>query len=174
MVGTTGSWFDVMDVYSNGNMTEISSSATLTSSDPSVLTISAGGSIQASSPGSVVVTAQDANGLSATTTVQVVDAELQSIRLAKGMQEPGNTPILVATGTYSNGNAYEMDGLCRWTTATLSGTATLSISPRGIVSANAGNSGGKVSVSCTDQISGVQSNTLTITVLIGSTWDIGT
>ena len=134
--------------YSDRTTQDVTASASWTSSNSAVATVSNAGIVTAVAPGSATVTASDAGQTaSAAITVNAPQRVLTSISISpsSGTVTAGSTLQLTATGTYSDN-----------TTSDLTGTATWSSSSTSVATVNAG------------LVTGVAAGSATITAAVGS------
>ncbi len=103
-------------VYSDGSTRDVSSSATVTSSDTSILTVS-GATLTGVKAGTATITATY-QGKTATATVTVGDSPLVSISIASVPPIAiGGTANLVATGVFANGSKQDVTSQATWTSS---------------------------------------------------------
>nr|WP_277751220.1 Ig-like domain-containing protein [Granulicella sibirica] len=108
--------------FSDGSTQDLSGSATYSSSDPTVATVSATGLVSGVAPGTSVVTVT-AGGMTSTFTVNVTTATLVSIAITPGTPASfakGTTQQFTATGTYSDGTTQNLSSSATWTTSNAS------------------------------------------------------
>ncbi len=153
--------------YNDGSTKDLTGSTTWTTSDSTVATVSSGGLVTAaatiaSPPGSATITAASGT-LTATSTITVNTGPLLSIVLTTSTSSPtaGSTFTLTAMGTFSGSSqAQDITSQVTWSN---DNTTAVSLSQgSGSATANTGTSGQIAHIFAT--LSGINSNTLTITV----------
>jgi len=97
---------------------DITDSVLLTSSDPSIATVSTEGLVTAVAPGTVTLTAES-DDLSDTVDFTVTDATIDSISVSPtSISFPaGTTRSFTAEGTFSDGTVFDLTGLADWTSS---------------------------------------------------------
>lgn len=118
--------FTAMGTYSDSSVADVTKTATWTSSDPSVVTITSLGSATTIAKGASVITAAIGN-VSGSTSVTVTAATLVSIAVtpASSTLAIGGTVQLKATGTYSDNSQVELTLSATWSSSA-SGVASVS------------------------------------------------
>jgi trimeric autotransporter adhesin len=125
---------------SDGTSQDITSSATWSSSDSNIASVSAEGIATGSGSGTVTIKAKSgAIESNASLTVTAAAANLVSISIAPaGSSMPVNTSQqFTATGTYSDGSSADLTSLVTWSSST---TATATVDVTGMVNAVAAGS----------------------------------
>ena len=131
-------------VYSDGSTKDVSSLATVTSSALGYVTVS-GNILTGVHPGTATITATY-QGKTATATVTVLDATLQSISIQTVAPVPiGLTVNLIATGVFSDGSKQDVTSQATWSSSSTS-------------IASVGNTG-----SSKGQVTGLAAGTVTVT-----------
>jgi uncharacterized protein YjdB len=106
-------------VYSDGSTKDVSSLATVTSSALGYVTVS-GNILTGVHPGTATITATY-QGKTATATVTVLDATLQSISIQTVAPVPiGLTVNLIATGVFSDGSKQDVTSQATWSSSSTS------------------------------------------------------
>ena len=137
----------VTAVYANGSTANVSSSATVTSANTSIVTVS-GTTLSGVKAGTTTITATY-QGQTATVTVTVVDTSLQSISIQAVAPLPiGQTVNLVATGVFADGSKQDVTSQASW------GSSSAAIASVGNTATTKG------------QVSGVAAGTVTVTATI--------
>jgi len=153
--------------YNDGSTKDLTGTASWTTSDSTVATVSAGGLVKAASsiaspPGSATITATSGT-LTATSAITVNTGPLTTITISTTTPNPavGQTVVFTALGTYS-GSSQQQDitSLVTWTSTNTAVIATISGGSGAVLST--ANSGATTNV--TASLSGISSNILTITV----------
>jgi hypothetical protein len=153
--------------YDDGSTKDLTGSATWTTSDSTVATVSKGGLVTAASniatpPGTATITAASGT-LTATSTITVNTGPLTSITINTTTPNPsaGQTVVFTAMGTFSGSSTQQdVTSLVSWTSNNTTVIATIA-GGTGAVSSTA-TSGSTTNVTAT--LSGITSNVLTITV----------
>jgi hypothetical protein len=153
--------------YNDGSTKDLTGSATWTTSDSTVATVSSGGLVTAAAtianpPGTATITAASGT-LTATSTITVNTGPLLSIALTASTLTPaaGSTFTLTATGTYSGSS--QLQDITSQVTWSNDDTTAVSLSQgSGSATANTGSSGQIAHIFAT--LNGINSNTVTITV----------
>jgi hypothetical protein len=153
--------------YDDGSTKNLTGSATWTTSDTTVATVSKGGLVTATSniatpPGTATITAASGT-LTATSTITVNTGPLTTITISTTTPNPaaGQTVVFTAMGTYSGSSTQQdVTSLVSWTSNNTAVIATIA-SGTGAVSSTA-NSGATTKI--TASLDGIVSNVLTITV----------
>jgi hypothetical protein len=153
--------------YDDGSTKNLTGSATWTTSDSTVATVSSGGLVTAADniatpPGSATITATSGT-LSATSTITVNTGPLTAITISTTTPNPvaGATVVFTALGTYSGSSTQQdISSLVTWTSNNTAVISTIS-GGSGAVSSTA-TSGSTTTV--TANLDGISSNGLTITV----------
>jgi phage tail sheath protein FI/uncharacterized protein YjdB len=111
--------FNAEAVNSDGTTTDVSTTATWTSSNPAVASITAPNTVNAVDVGSATITATSGS-FSASTTVTVTAANLASIAVSPAAPSiaKGQSLQLKATGVYDDGTTADLTGCADWTSAT--------------------------------------------------------
>jgi uncharacterized protein YjdB len=125
---------------SDGTSQDITSSATWSSSDSNIASVSAAGIATGSGPGTVTIKAKSgAMESNASLTVTAAAANLVSISIAPSASSiPVNTSQqFTATGTYSDGSSADLTALVTWSSST---TAIATVDVGGLVTAVAAGS----------------------------------
>ncbi len=139
-----------MGSYSDGSTKDLSSSATWTSSDPNVATVSAAGVVTGVASGAATIAAKSGafTSSAAITVSGGTSPNLTSIAvLPANPSIPVNTTQqLAATGSYSDGSSRDLTNLVTWSSSTI---ANATVDAAGLVS-------------------GVAAGTATITATLGS------
>lgn len=153
--------------YNDGSTKDLTGSASWTTSDSTVATVSAGGLVKAASsiaspPGSATITATSGT-LTATSAITVNTGPLTTITISTTTPNPavGQTVVFTALGTYS-GSSQQQDitSLVTWTSTNTAVIATISGGSGAVLST--ATSGTTTNVTAT--LGGISSNALTITV----------
>lgn len=153
--------------YNDGSTKDLTGTASWTTSDSTVATVSAGGLVKAASniaspPGSATITATSGT-LTATSAITVNTGPLTAIAISTTTPNPavGQTVVFTALGTYS-GSSQQQDitSLVTWTSTNTAVIATISGGSGAVLST--ANTGATTNVTAT--LSGISSNALTITV----------
>jgi hypothetical protein len=112
--------------YSNGNTLNLTSTATWSSSAPSVATITAGGLAKGMTAGASTISATLSN-ITGSTTLTVTARVLVSVAVtpANPFIAPGTTQQFTATGTYSDGSTQNLTRIATWSSSA-PGVATIS------------------------------------------------
>jgi uncharacterized protein YjdB len=112
--------------YSDSSTGDFTSSATWTSSDSTIATVSSAGVVTGVAPGTAKITATS-SGVSGSTDVTVTPATLQSIAVtpANPSIAKGTTQQFTATGTYSDNSTQDLTTQVTWASSTTS-VATIS------------------------------------------------
>lgn len=112
-------------VNGNGGTSDVTSTATWTTSDNSIASVSTGGLVTANLAGTATITAS-ADNTTATSKITVNASTLTSIAISSSAQTVpvGSTLQLTATGTFQDGNTLDVTQLVAWTTGN-SGQATV-------------------------------------------------
>ncbi|MBA3947942.1 MAG: Ig-like domain-containing protein, partial [Herpetosiphonaceae bacterium] len=118
--------------YSDGSTQDFTNSATWTSSDTTVATISSSGLATALNSGSTTITASFDPGtgvVSGNTTLTVSPLVLTSITVTPANPSivKGTTQQFTATGTFSDGSTQDLTGSVQWSSSSI-GVATISSS----------------------------------------------
>jgi hypothetical protein len=155
--------FTATGIYSaGGGSKNLTSTATWTSSDITVATISSGGLVTAKAQGTTTITATSGKVTGSATLT--VTATLVSIAVSPAAPAiaPGTTQAFKATGTYSDNSTQDITGTVTWSSSA-TGVATISnaVSTQGLASAVAH---GTSTITAT---SGSISKTATLTVTNG-------
>jgi trimeric autotransporter adhesin len=155
--------FTATGIYSAGGASKnLTSTATWTSSDTTVATISSGGLVTAKAQGTTTITATSGSVTGSATLT--VTATLVSIAVTPAAPAiaPGTTQAFRATGTYSDNSTQDITGSVTWSSSA-TGVATISnaVSTQGLATAVAH---GTSTITAT---SGSISNTATLTVTNG-------
>jgi uncharacterized protein YjdB len=122
-----------MGVYSDGSTRDLTASATWSSSDSNVVSVSSSGVATGVATGVVTITARSgAFSGSATLTVNTAGANLTSLTLSPtNPSVPVNTTQqLTATGSYSDGSSRDLTALVTWSSSTI---ANATVDPFGLV-----------------------------------------
>ena len=114
--------------YSDDSTQDLSSTATWTSSDATVATVSSGGLVTAVAAGTATISAASGS-ITGSTTATVTPATLQSIAVTPSNPSiaKGTTQQLTATGTYSDSTTQDITSQVTWASDTVS-VATVSSS----------------------------------------------
>jgi trimeric autotransporter adhesin len=117
-------------VFSDGSTQNLTTSAAWSSSNPTVLTISASGAALPIAVGTVTVNAT-IGSVSGSASVTVTAATLRSIQLSasQGSLAAGLSESVTATGTYSDGSIQNINGSVQWTS---SSPAVATVSAAGV------------------------------------------
>ena len=104
--------------YSDSSTGDFTSSATWTSSDSTIATVSSAGVVTGVAPGTAKITATS-SGVSGSTDVTVTPATLQSIAVtpANPCIAKGTTQQFTATGTYSDNSTQDLTTQVTWASA---------------------------------------------------------
>jgi len=153
--------------YNDGSTKDLTGSATWTTSDSTVATVSSGGLVTAaatiaSPPGTATITAASGT-ITATSTITVNTGPLLSIALTASTLSPtaGSTFTLTAMGTYSGSS--QLQDITSQVSWNNDNTTAVSLSQgSGSATANTGTSGQIAHIFAT--LNGINSNTVTITV----------
>ena len=153
--------------YNDGSTKDLTGSATWTTSDSTVATVSGGGLVTAAAtianpPGTATITAASGT-LTATTTITVNTGPLLSIALTASTLSPtaGSTFTLTAMGTYSGSS--QLQDITSQVSWNNDNTTAVNLSQgSGSATANTGTSGQIAHIFAT--LNGINSNTVTITV----------
>ncbi len=147
--------------FSDGSSQDVSGSATYTSSNPGVVTVSAGGVLQAVGTGTATVQIS-LNGVVTTLNVTVTPATLTSITLTPASVNlaAGMSQQFTATGTFSNGSTQDLTNSLTWATsaasvATVNSTGNVTVLQGGQVTLTAtSNSGvtGSIALTTTNAV----------------------
>jgi trimeric autotransporter adhesin len=161
VTGTTEQ-FTATGTYSSGGPQDLTSSATWSSSNSAVATISSGGSVTAKAQGSTTITAT--SGTVSGSATLTVTATLVSIAVTPVNPSiaPGTTEAFKATGTYSDSSTQDITDTVTWSSSA-AGVATISngVSTQGVATAVAH---GSSTITAT---LGTISNSTTLTVTNG-------
>lgn len=117
-----------MRSYTNGDLQDVTDSATWTSSNPAVATVSSSGVVVGQALGTARITATLSSGISAMVTVTISPARVNSILVSAAADNPLQ---LVATGIFSDNSAFDFTGQAAWessdpTVATVSASGLVS------------------------------------------------
>ncbi|WP_434930268.1 ice-binding family protein [Shewanella sp. HL-SH5] len=128
--------FVATGTYSDGTSSDITNTATWSSVDSTVATISDSGLANGVATGDVDITAtinSSSGVLAATTTLTITDATLTSLAITPVNPSIANglTKQFIATGTYSDGTSPDVTTLVNWTSAD---TLVASINANGLAS----------------------------------------
>jgi trimeric autotransporter adhesin len=153
--------------FDDGSTKDLTGSATWSTSDPAVATVSKGGLVTAAAsiatpPGTATITAASGT-LTATSTITVNTGPLLSIAITASTLTPtaGSTFTLTAQGTFSGSS--QVQDITTQVSWTNDNTTAVSLSQgSGSATANTGTSGQIAHIFAT--LDGINSNTLTITV----------
>lgn len=147
--------------FSDGSSQNVSGSAMYTSSNPGVVTVSAGGVLQAVGTGTATVQIS-LNGVVTTLNVTVTPATLTSITLTPASVNlaAGMSQQFTATGTFSNGSTQDLTNSLTWATsaasvATVNSTGNVTVLQGGQVTLTAtSNSGvtGSIALTTTNAV----------------------
>jgi hypothetical protein len=153
-------------IYSDGSKQNVSSSASWTSSQPAIATVSASGTATGLSTGSSTVTAA-AGGISGVTTLTVTAAHLVSIGVTPAAPSIalGTTQTLKATGVYSDNSIHDVTDTASWESATPAVAA--------VSSAGQATGSGVGETSITAMLGGVTSPAVTLKVTGATLVSIG-
>ena len=132
-------------VFSDGTTQDLTLSASWTSTPASLATVDPNGLLTGTGVGSVSVTATQ-GAVSGSGTVTITPAVLTSITITPPNPSiaNGTSVQLTATGTFSDGTTQDLTGSASWTSAPMTGLAT--VAPNGLVT---GTSVGNASVTAT-------------------------
>src|SRR6185312_14622784 len=145
-------------VSSDGSTQDVSSTATWTTSDATIATVSGSGLVTPVASGTATITATDGAKFG-TASITVSDATLQSIEVSgpEVALSLGTTEQLTATGTFSDGSTQDLTNDVTWT----SSTATVAdVDSSGLVTADAS---GSTTITATDATTS-KSGSMTIAV----------
>jgi trimeric autotransporter adhesin len=152
--------------YDDGSTKNLTGSSTWSSSDTTCATINSGGLITAAQTITAICTtsisASSGTVSASPTTLTVTPGPLQSITLAASTTNPtaGTTITFTATGTYSGGTQQDITAMVTWNN---DNTTALTLSQgSGSATVSSGSSGQTANVFAS--LSGINSNTVTITV----------
>jgi uncharacterized protein YjdB len=133
--------FTATGTYTNGTTEDLTSVVTWSSADEAVATISGAaaprGVATGVSPGGTTIRASDpATHVSGSTTLTVTPARLVSIAVtpAAASVPLGLGRQLAATGTYTNGTTQDLTAAVHWSSSSLAGSTTLTVSAAELVS----------------------------------------
>ncbi len=147
-------------IYSDKSKKDIAAIVTWRSSNSEVADVDNSGFIKSASPGKTVITATNfETGLSAETTIKVLEAGLLSISISPdtGNISPGSTIQFKATGTYANGQTKNITDTVIWESSDQNITAFQEGSPTGTALTKIS---GITTISATDQKIGKIGKTL--------------
>jgi Big-like domain-containing protein len=153
--------------FNDGSTKDLTGSATWTTSEPAVATVSKGGLVTAASsisnpPGTAIITATSGT-ITATSTITVNTGPLTAIAINTTTPHPaaGQTVVFTALGTYS-GSAQQQDitALVTWSSSNTAVISTIASGSGAVLST--ATSGATTNV--TASLNGITSNALTITV----------
>jgi len=116
----------------NGNTSDVTSTATWTSSNSSIATVSAG-TVTTIATGTATITAKQDDG-SASASLIVTASQLQSIAITPSsptVSSTQGTQPFTATGTFADGSTQNLTSLVQWTS---SNTSVATISSSGVAS----------------------------------------
>lgn len=150
--------------YDNGTTDTVTDSASWSTSDNAIATVSSTGLVTGVASGTATISAT-LNGLSGSTTVIVTVANLSSISIIATSQSlsSGQTAQFTATGILQNGNAVDLTDSVTWTS---SNTAAATIDSSGLATAKTVTSTETTNV--TAQSGSITSNAITVTVSASS------
>ncbi len=145
--------------YNTGTSQDVTGSATWTSSDSTVATVTTGGMLTAKAAGTCSITAK-IGATSGSSNISVAPALVSiSVTPASVSVAPGTNQQFIATGNYSDGSQQNLTGSATWTsTNTAIATVSTTSPTRGLAQAAAN---GSVTITAT---SGSISGTATLTV----------
>jgi len=128
-LGTTQQ-YDAVATYADNTTADITSTATWTSSDPTVTTIAAGGLATSTGQGIAVITATQ-GGVSGTASLTVAPPALVSIAVSPASVTiaSGLTQQFTATGTYTDQSTQDLTSTATWSS---SNTTIATIVPSGL------------------------------------------
>jgi uncharacterized protein YjdB len=138
-----------MGMYSDGSSKDLTASATWSSSDSNVVSVSSSGVATGVATGVVTITARSgAFSGTATLTVNTAGSNLTSLTLSPtNPSVPVNTTQqLAATGSYSDGSSRDLTGLVTWSSSTIA----------------------HATVDATGLVKGIAAGSATITATLGS------
>ena len=123
-------------VFSDGTTQDLTLSASWTSTPASLATVDPNGLLTGTGVGSVSVTATQ-GAVSGSGTVTITPAVLTSITITPPNPSiaNGTSVQLTATGTFSDGTTQDLTGSASWTSAPMTGLAT--VAPNGLVTGTA-------------------------------------
>ena len=164
-VGVTQA-FVATGTFSDGSVSDVSSSATFTSSAPAVASLDAGHAATTLTPGQTTITAS-VGKISGATTLTVTQATLTSITVtpAKSTLAVNGSAPLIATGTYSDNSKVDLTASVTWqsSAATVAAVSNAAGS-QGLVT---GLSGGSATITATlGAVSGSAAVTVTAATLV--------
>ncbi len=153
--------------YDDGSTKDLTGTASWTTSDSTVATVSKGGLVTAaanitSPPGSATITATSGT-LTATSAITVNTGPLTAIAISTTTPNPaaGTTVVFKALGTYSGSSTQQdITSLVTWTSSNTAVISTISGGSGAVLSTAASNS----TTDVTATLDGITSNTLTVTV----------
>ncbi|HWR36091.1 MAG TPA: Ig-like domain-containing protein [Clostridia bacterium] len=147
-------------VLGNGESSDLTSSATWTSSDTNIASVSASGLVTANAAGSTTITAASGS-TTGSTLVNVFASTLQSIQITPNNPAIGvsATQQFTATGTFQDNSTQNISTLVTWSS---SDTAIATISSSGLATAVA--TGTSTITATASNASGQVTGTVTLTV----------
>jgi hypothetical protein len=150
--------------YDNGTTDTVTDSATWSTSDNTIATVSSSGLVTGVASGTATISAT-LNGLSGSTTVTVTVANLSSIKITSTSQSlfSGQTAQFKATGILQNGNTVDLTDSVTWTS---SNTAAATINSSGLATAQTVTSTQTTNVAA--KSGSITSNAITLTVSASS------
>ena len=119
-------------VFSDGTTQDFTLSASWTSAPAGFATVNPGGLVTGTAVGSATITATQ-GAMSGATTVTVTPTVLTAITITPPIPSiaKGTSVQLTATGTFSDGTTQDLTGSASWTSAPMTGLAT--VDPTGLV-----------------------------------------
>jgi trimeric autotransporter adhesin len=107
--------------YSDGSTQDVSSSASWSSSNSTVATVSSAGVATGKAAGSTTITAT-VSGVSGSTSLTVSAAQIKSLSVSAGLYSiaPNTTQAFQATGTFTDGSVQNVTGQVQWTSSNTS------------------------------------------------------
>ncbi len=128
----TSTQISVIGTFSDGTTQDLSSSASFSSSNSTVATVTANGLLTGTAPGTSTLTVT-VNGATSTSTVSVSNATLTSIAITPASPSPladGTTEQFTAIGTFSDGSTQNLSSAVSWTS---SAPGVFSVDTHGLV-----------------------------------------
>ena len=130
---TTTQQLTVTGIFSDGTSMSVNSTATWTSSDETIATISAAGLVEAKAPGTATISAK-LSGREATANITVTAATLEKIEVTPtdSTLAVGTTQQLTAMGVFSDKSTQDITSQVTWTSAD---ATTVEVDSAGLVTA---------------------------------------